>query len=732
MSRYIVTSGSKFEPFTYDEMVKPLQQMQEAENAAQDVYDTFSAEASALGEYITDNPGDERAKRMYNDYMTKLQTLQDNLYRNGYNAGTRKDLSDARASFGNISRIANAVKARQERSKSYWDFKHQHPDMVMGNDPGQSGLDNYLKDDLYGQNWYQYSGDVFAKEVADDAKNRAKELLSNPEVIKNPDLVGYLQVKERNGYTSEEVANAQRNVDAILAGENMDMEKMPLAEKILTEVLMSHLDSTGARGQVSPEEFNRLVEYGKSGLSSAVGDPTITNLPDKVWDYNKQLALANIKAGGKNGNGGKKEEVPTIGWEQNEGFVRLKNAAEGKVTKALHKEYADAYDGPQVLTLPDGRTLPVNNAEETTKYVEHNPFRDAGINAFDGIDVADRKEQVSDSGLYKYKGGKIYAKSGVDWIEDPQATQRAQQLKDYHDQYIQSVKDLNPWMGRVKKYVTTPEEERKLREKYNIPSSVPYDDLQTAVKRSKVRDEQILAPQIVGTSEEYDDLRKRYAAAIDGYAGSFESGEQLGQASQAAFYPVMQGGYDIAQKGETDLSKVFALDNLGRIVPSSISKIYVLPEDINGNDSKVRIQTIRNEKSKKGVKRVARTWVTSAFALGQEFASKLNDPQFVEEMQYLSAPLVYPVDILSKEDQSSAAWALAAAQGYIPYQMSSLGFPTAKDIIRNDNLWEMYRAVVNKRLSDQLTVPVDYETFNARRHPGYSSEKAKPHYPVGQ
>ena len=35
MARYIVTSGTQFTPFTYDELVRPLAQMTEAHNEAQ-------------------------------------------------------------------------------------------------------------------------------------------------------------------------------------------------------------------------------------------------------------------------------------------------------------------------------------------------------------------------------------------------------------------------------------------------------------------------------------------------------------------------------------------------------------------------------------------------------------------------------------------------------------------------------------------------------------------------
>ena len=203
MPKYIATSSSYFKPFSYDELVKPLAQMAEAQNAVADNYDKISMESEGLRRYITDNPEDSMAKELYDDYMSKLTTLQDNLWNNGYNAQARRDLSAARAGYASdITRIAQAVKSRQERSKAYWDIKSKNPDMIMGRDPGTYGLNPYLTNDNFGQDYYTYSGESFMKEVGADAAARANEMLNDPRVVKDPRLVGYLQRITRDGFTS--------------------------------------------------------------------------------------------------------------------------------------------------------------------------------------------------------------------------------------------------------------------------------------------------------------------------------------------------------------------------------------------------------------------------------------------------------------------------------------------------------------------------------------------------
>lgn len=358
MPKFLVTSGSYFQPFTYDELSKPVVQTVEAHNAAQDAYDQLSMETSALGRYITENPDDVNAKRMYDSYLAKLNSLQDNLWNNGYNAATRRDLASARAGYASdIIRLQAAIKARQERSQEYWKTRHEHPDMIMGRDPGESGLDNYLFNDLYGRDYYSYSGNDFAKMVGAEASARASEMLNDPQVKKNPMLVGYLQMIERDGFTNKQVDDAYAAVRKAVAGDMSDVANLDFATGILANVLMSNLESSGAKGNVSQDEFNRLLDYGKIGLSQAVGKTKVSTVADLQWAeqqkiarenerYQHQLNLAAMKAAARNGSGG---SDPRIGPR----IATLRgNALNGISDKKQEDEFTDkknVYDALSII-----------------------------------------------------------------------------------------------------------------------------------------------------------------------------------------------------------------------------------------------------------------------------------------------------------------------------------------------------------------------------------------------
>lgn len=305
MARYLVTSSSHFEPLTYDELVKPLAQMTEAHNNAQAAYDQISLETNALENYISNNPEDTQARALYDNYKNKLLSLQQNLWNNGYTTQTASDLSAARAGYASdVLRLQKAVQARQERSNAYWTMRHNNPDMVAGEDPGLSGLDNYLANDRYGLDYYNYSGKQFTAEVAADAQARAKEYKRSA-LASDPKISGYISRIETTGYTSDEVSKAGKAVEDILFGGANAQEKlagMEFPERILAEVLLSHMESSGAErfgtddsgnrtGNISSEEYRRLFNYGKEGLSHAIGSSEIKDFQDVDLAYQRQREM---------------------------------------------------------------------------------------------------------------------------------------------------------------------------------------------------------------------------------------------------------------------------------------------------------------------------------------------------------------------------------------------------------------------------------------------------------
>lgn len=359
MAKFIVTSGSHFDPFFYESLSKPVMQAVEAHNAAQDSYDTLMTETEALRQYIMREPEDSEARRLYDSYTAKLATLQNNLWERGYNAGTRRDLAAARAGYASdITRLGTAIKARQDISNEYWKTKHDHPDMIMASDPGLAGLDEYLRNDRFGKDYYSYSGDALMKEVATDAQARMNEMLNDPRILdKYPQLKGYIPILKKEGFTSAQVEAANLAVRAAYAGNTELLDRLDPASAVLASVMASHVDSTGAFGKVDSSEFNRLLDYAKAGLSQSIGKSDVQFLHDLEWAerqkqarenerYQHNLNVAALKAAGKGGSGAVSSSAygPTI--------AQLRgNALNGIADKGQAKDFVDKTNVYEALSL---------------------------------------------------------------------------------------------------------------------------------------------------------------------------------------------------------------------------------------------------------------------------------------------------------------------------------------------------------------------------------------------
>lgn len=591
MPRYLVTSGSHFEPMTYDELVKPIAQMTEALNATQDAYDTLNLETKSLANYISKNPGDTKAREMYDNYVSQLDSLQNELWNNGYTARARRGLSTAKSGYASdITRLQKAITTRQERGKLYSEMKLKDPSLVMGDNPVNAGLDAYLDDENYGLNYFTYSGNTFMAEVAADAKARMNEMLNDPQYSRDSALQGYIIKKQKEGFTSAEVALASDAVRTALKGDSSKLQKLDPASSILASVLMSHLNSTGAQrqyidqdgnlqGNLSPDEFNRLVEYGIAGLSQAIGKEQTSELNDKQWDLNKQMAIigqqhrnavalenlrhehnkeiAGLKADPtRNGSGdnanerkvimGDNEHITSSGYED---FV--------KDSKSQDKYFTKQADGSLVKTIftSDGRKYDAYNAYDVTNLLYHTDKSD-DIQRKYGIDVMDKVKNVKKP--FKTKDGRtvnITFNSGDDGyivatddngkvLEQVTASLRA--AKESVDKNVADLLSV-PGNEDLEKAAFSPKEQRKLRERNKFDEHLPWGEYYNyMLNKEYVRD---YSPGILAGSDEADQkiiLGGLNRQSVNSYRGAVNEKGEIPAGDRREIFRVINGGASLS------------------------------------------------------------------------------------------------------------------------------------------------------------------------------------------
>ena len=754
MPRYIVTNRSQFQPFSYSELVAPVQQMTEMHNAAMDNYDQLDMETSALGQYITDD--DPKSKKIYDTYLNQLRSMRESLSERGFTPQTRRDLAAARGMFAkDITALKAAITNRAARSKEYWDMKRAHPDMVMGTDPGMAGLDNYLGDDNYGRDYYAYSGDSFMKEVGTDAQARASELIRQfkDRYGNAREIPGYITHIEQQGFTSGEVQRATELARAALEAGQRDLDEST-AEGILANVLLSHLDSTGAIGQLDPDELERLFNYGASGLSQAIGKTTTQFLSDKVYDYNQQLRLAREKARLKGRSGANPTQT---GYDLRRLLVRRKSPDFEKFSASVHDRFELPYSKqPLVLRQADGTMQPYNSLEDASYYVYSGNIRDTYRQELGGLDVgmtgSDDKEMrqsgiltAQDGNTYEIRTGKMtpaiaqrlgipydkngsvveYQKPNGGWEVHGDLTRR---FNEGHSEYVQRTNAIkqNNLNTNYKYYTMDPDEEFKWKKDNNLDQNIPMGIMRQVAYAKHPFGEQTPSPYLT------------YEPRMDGFRETLEEaiwseydqartmdGGKMSNTTPYAFYKVKRGGIDYEDKA-TKMDSVFEMDKDGRIHKGSLRTVNLFPEDLilNGGETPmVRIQA-RKAGNKDG------GWAVDARMLGPEFYNTLMSPRQVgrevytlpEMVEIMMTPIDRPEEIITGfDDATSQAWANFTANvlGTVPVMPQEF-------IMDKNAQGNLYDAICNY-ITAAMSVPRDDTMQNGMQATSTTSTKASPY-----
>ena len=638
MAKYLVTSGSHFEPFTYDQITAPLREMAEMHRASQDTYDQFATEAEALRHYLDREPEDSQARALYNSYMDKLTQLQNNLWGNGYTAQTRRDLAAARAGYASdISRLGTAIQTRQKRSEEYNTLKRNNPDLVMGTDPGSASLDEYLKDDLYGQNYFTYSGNQFSKEVGADIQARAQELLRDPRIERNPELFGYLTRIRDHGVTGAEIDRGIGIIRALVGDDptriigldpNTVFEGAGLDDptKLIAQVMLTRLQATGAAGNVSPSEFNRLVEYGGFGLNSGIMAPDIKDFEDiparnalelSTWkqkqDYSlaQSLALEREKARLKGLGSGVGGDGSVI--NDKESYTVTGNNV--KRAERRTKDYQT--DATTLITLPDGREITNNVDASSVVYSEDlrlkarerlgfdigaDPTPKGGLTTSDKFlhgTITDRngtqfEVRYNPNVRYNGKRGAVQVKTGRNnWGIDPDLTDYYDVVRRQYDETLNSYKNAEKGSTMAQVYdlanINPDKQAKDYKRNGNVSGDVPLDAFRTTVmdqpgNYTGKRDDTYVAR--AGEDPTNNGYIDRISQLL---AGNFEDHGWLGsgvkrdrnhgthRGNSEYIHEIGENG-ELKSKGVVDADRVFTFDEDFNI--TNLSTVQISPESI--------------------------------------------------------------------------------------------------------------------------------------------------------
>lgn len=277
-ANYIVVN-SKFKPFSYAEMLQPVQMATAAHQEVENEYAELATKANVWDEMANEQT-DPYAYKMYKTYSNDLEEQAGQLAREGLTPASRQNMLRMRQRYSSdIVPIEQAYKRRQELIDEQRKLLAQDNTLMFDRNASMLSLDDLIKNP---QLTYQsYSGATLAKQVGTAAQNLAKEMRDNPRKWRT--ILGnqYFETIMQKGYRPEEIIQVLQN--------------NPEASPILKDIVEDAVGSSNISSWGDQDTLNRAYEYARQGLWNAVGETQYQVQSNKAYDYAMQEQLAKNK-----------------------------------------------------------------------------------------------------------------------------------------------------------------------------------------------------------------------------------------------------------------------------------------------------------------------------------------------------------------------------------------------------------------------------------------------------
>jgi hypothetical protein len=113
----VLTNSAKFNPYTFDELIKPLAMATQEYNAIEEGIAELGSKADLMRMYANEEPDSEWSKK-YNEYANDLDRQAESLAKYGLNPKSRQGLLNLKKAYSSsVSPIEEAVAARKEAYK---------------------------------------------------------------------------------------------------------------------------------------------------------------------------------------------------------------------------------------------------------------------------------------------------------------------------------------------------------------------------------------------------------------------------------------------------------------------------------------------------------------------------------------------------------------------------------------------------------------------------------------
>lgn len=308
MANFSFVSGAKFRPFSYQEMLQPLQAYTQEYNTIQEGMGELGTKADVF-ERMANEQTDPQAYAMYKQYSNDLAAQAESLAKQGLTPASRQGLIDMKRRYSSeIVPIEQAYKRRQELVDEQRKLQAQDSTLLFDRPASTLSLDELISNPALSPQ--SYSGALLSKQVGTAAQNLAKEVRENPRKWRT--ILGdqYYETIMQKGFRPEEIMQAVQN----------NLEDSPILQGIVEDAV----GSSGIRDWNDENILNRAYDYARQGLWNAVGETQYQTLSNKAYD------LSNESEGPAKG---KKDEGNSYKPYKSIGTTRVDSSKNGKQLK---------------------------------------------------------------------------------------------------------------------------------------------------------------------------------------------------------------------------------------------------------------------------------------------------------------------------------------------------------------------------------------------------------------
>lgn len=287
MARYVIT-GSKFKPFSYAELIQPIQLAEAAHQAVEDQYNELSTKAN-VWENIANEQNSPYTYNMYKTYADDLKYQADQLATSGLTPASRQGLNNMRTRYSQqIVPIEQGYAAKVRDIEAQKQAKLKDNTLMFDREAAFTNLDDYVRNPNL--SYTAYSGQTLASQTSQMARNLAKELKE------------YKKGKPIDAYTNTFLTKYNVSSDDVLYAIEHPNDKR--SNKALRAIMDAAVNASPIPSWGDVDTLDRAYQYAGMGLWDAIGEERVT----PIENYGARLAAR--QAAGSSSSA----TVPRVPW----------------------------------------------------------------------------------------------------------------------------------------------------------------------------------------------------------------------------------------------------------------------------------------------------------------------------------------------------------------------------------------------------------------------------------